>query len=537
MFDYIIIGAGSAGCALANRLSENPTIKVCLLEAGARDWHPLIHVPAGSTWMMRSKRMNWNYETEPEIRLQGRRLFWPRGKTLGGSSSSNAMVYTRGHKFDYDHWADLGNKGWGYKEILPYFKRSQNQERGKDDYHSVGGNLNVQDIEIKNKLSSIFVKAGVEAGFKANNDFNGKDQEGIGFFQLTQKNGRRCSTAKAFLLDAKKRPNLTIITKAHATRVIFKGKRATGVNYLHKGVNKEITLNASKEVILSGGAINSPQLLLLSGVGPKQEIEKHNLVTIHDLPGVGHNLQDHLDVLVVNKSTKPYSVGLTIKTLVTHSIYNLYQYVINKRGVLSTNGAEAGGFVKSDPSEKIPDLQFHFSCVKIRDHSRDTRFLCGHGYSLHVCNLRPKSRGRIRLNSSNPMDHPKIEANYLSDDRDIDALIKGVKASLKILNSPAFNDVRGKQLSPSYDLASDSSIREHILGSAESIYHPVGTCKMGHDNMAVVNDRLQVHGLEGLRVVDASIMPTIVGANTNAPTIAIAEKAADMILEDRGSML
>jgi len=532
MYDYIIVGAGSAGCTLANRLSIDPDIQVCILEAGARDWHPLIHVPAGSPWMMRSKRLNWNYETEPENNLNGRRLFWPRGKTLGGSSSSNAMVYTRGHKNDYDQWAELGNKGWGYEDLLPYFKRSQNQERGEDDFHGVGGPLNVQDIEVPNELSSIFVKAGIDAGFKANNDFNGADQEGVGLFQLTQKQGRRWSTAQAYLRKAEQRSNVTVITKAHATKVNFEGKRAVGVSFLHNGNGEEVTITAKKEVILSGGAINSPQLLLLSGIGPTQEVAKHGIPVVHEIPGVGQNLQDHLDVVIVNKSTKPLSFGLTFKTIVTHALYNVYQYVVHKRGVLSTNGAEAGGFVKSDLSQETPDLQFHFSGVKIRDHTRDTRFLCGHGYSLHVCDLRPKSRGSVGLHSGDPTAHARIEANYLSDSRDLDTMVKGVKASLKVLQSPVFDSVRGKQLTPEFDLNSDEGIREFVLNHAESVYHPVGTCKMGRDEMAVVNDRLQVHGIEGLRVVDASIMPVIVGGNTNAPTIAIAEKASDMILED-----
>lgn len=535
MYDYIITGGGSAGCVLANRLSADSSVSVCLLEAGPRDWHPAIKMPAGTLWMMKSKTLNWNYNTNNEKNLAGRSMFWPRGRTLGGSSSSNAMIYIRGHKKDYDHWSELGNKGWSYNEILPYFKRSEHQERGADKFHGTEGPLNVQDFAIRNELCSVFVDAGVQAGYKENLDFNGADQEGVGFYQVTQKEGRRYSSSAAYLRTAEKRPNLTVITNAHVSRLDFdngdpQSKRVTGVSYISKG--KTYHLKAKNEVIVSGGAINSPQLLMLSGIGERLELERHGIHVKHELPGVGKNLQDHLDIMLVQKSRKSASYGLTFKSLVTDLFSNTYHYATKKGGMFSSNGTESGGFIKSDSSQDIPDLQIHFGCLKLRDHSRDWPFLFGHGYSVHICDLRPKSRGSISLKSNDPTEHAFIDANYLSDPADLEKMVAGVKASLKIVNSPAFDAYRGETLVPDYPLDNDDAIRRYVRETAETIYHPVGTCKMGNDDLAVVNERLQVHGIDGLRVVDASIMPTLLGGNTNAPTMAIAEKASDMILED-----
>jgi choline dehydrogenase len=533
-YDYIIVGGGSAGCVLANRLSIDPAVKVCLLEAGPADKSPFIRMPIGIVFMMMSRTMNWRYYTEPQPHLNNRYMYWPRGKTLGGSSSSNAMVYTRGHAADYDQWASLGNPGWGYADVLPLFKRSEHHERGATPYHGVGGPLNVADLRTPNLLSGVFVQAGVETGQVRNKDFSGASQEGVGLYQVTQKNGERWSVSRAYLHPAMKRPNLTVVTEALASRVLFEGKRAIGVTYLKDG--QELTVHASREVILSGGAINSPQLLMLSGVGPADELARHHIPMVHELPGVGQNLQDHLDVLVVHKCVKPVSLGISFRTLLAQS-WHLLTYLVQRKGPLTTNAAEGGGFIKSDASQAIPDLQYHFTPATLDDHGRNLSraafTLFGHGYALHVCDLRPKSRGHIGLKSSDPRDPARIEPNYLSHPDDMATLEKGVKAARTLLAAKAFDPYRGEELFPGQQVQSDEEIRDFIRRKAGTIYHPVGTCKMGIDAMAVVDARLKVHGMQGLRVVDASIMPTLVGGNTNAPTVMIAEKAADMILREQ----
>ncbi len=532
-FDYIIVGGGSAGCVLAKRLSDDPAVKVCLLEAGPADKSPFIRMPIGIVFMMMSRTMNWRYYTEPQANLNNRYMYWPRGKTLGGSSSSNAMVYTRGHAADYDQWASLGNPGWSYADVLPLFKRAENHERGATPYHGVGGPLNVADLRTPNLLSGVFVQAGVETGQVRNNDFSGASQEGVGLYQVTQKNGERWSVSRAYLHPAMKRPNLTVVTDALASRVLFEGKRAIGVNYIKDG--KEASILASREVILSGGAINSPQLLMLSGVGPAAELARHHIPMLHELPGVGQNLQDHLDVLVVHKCVKPVSLGISFRNLLAQS-WHLLTYLLQRKGPLTTNAAEGGGFVKSDPAQAIPDLQYHFTPATLDDHGRNLSraafTLFGHGYALHVCDLRPKSRGHIGLTSNNPRDPARIEPNYLSHPDDMATLEKGVKEARKLLAAKAFDPYRGEELFPGKAVQSDEEIRDFIRRKAGTIYHPVGTCKMGFDAMAVVDARLKVHGMQGLRVVDASIMPTLIGGNTNAPTVMIAEKAADMILQE-----
>ena len=533
-YDYIIVGAGSAGCVLANRLSADPAVKVCLLEAGPVDSSPFIRMPIGIIAMMMSKVMNWQYFTEPQKHLNNRRLFWPRGKTLGGSSSSNAMVYIRGHAWDYDHWAALGNAGWSYAQVLPLFKRAENHERGADTFHGVGGPLNVAPLRPPNVLTDVYVKAAVQAGFVENKDFNGANQEGVSPYEVTQKNGERWSVARAYLHPVLKRPNLTVVTEARTSKVLLDGKRACGVAYVKGGKTIEIT--ATQEVILSGGAINSPQLLMLSGIGPVNELQKHGIAVQHALPGVGQNLQDHLDLMVVHKCTQPVSLGVSFSTLLAQ-VKHLFNYLFKRTGPLTTNGAEGGGFVKSDPQQTIPDLQFHFAAVHLEDHARNLKgalsTMFGHGYTLHVCDLRPKSRGHIGLKSADPTQDALIEPNYLSHPDDMKTMVKGVKAARKVLAANAFDAYRGEEMFPGRHVQTDAQIEAFVREKAATIYHPVGTCKMGHDAMAVVDDTLKVHGMKGLRVVDASIVPTLVGGNTNAPTVMIAEKASSMILASR----
>ncbi len=533
-YDYIIVGAGSAGCVLANRLSADPAVKVCLLEAGPVDSSPFIRMPIGIIAMMMSKVLNWQYFTEPQKHLNNRRLFWPRGKTLGGSSSSNAMVYTRGHAWDYDHWAALGNAGWSYAQVLPLFKRAENHERGADMFHGVGGPLNVAPLRSPNVLTDVYVKAAVQAGFVENNDFNGANQEGVSPYEVTQKNGERWSVARAYLHPVLKRPNLTVITEARTTKVLLDCKRARGVAFVKRGKTTEIV--ATQEVILSGGAINSPQLLMLSGIGPVNELQQHGITVHHALPGVGQNLQDHLDLMVVHKCTQPVSLGVSPRNLLTQ-VKHLFNYIFKRTGALTTNGAEGGGFVKSDAQQSIPDLQFHFAAVHLEDHARNVKSavstMFGHGYTLHVCDLRPKSRGTIGLKSADPTADARIEPNYLSHPDDMKTMVKGVKAARKVLAAQAFDAYRGAEMFPGSHVQTDAQIEAFVREKAATIYHPVGTCKMGHDAMAVVDDTLKVHGMQGLRVVDASIMPTLVGGNTNAPTVMIAEKASSMILASR----
>ena len=531
MFDYIIVGGGSAGCVLASRLSADPALSVCLLEAGPADTSPLIRVPLGIVGLMMSKKLNWQYFTEPQQALDGRRLFWPRGKTLGGSSSTNAMIYTRGNRADYDHWAALGNPGWGWADVLPLFLRSEHHEGGASALHGSGGPLNVAALRSPNVLSRTFIAAAMEAGFPFNEDFNGSEQEGVNCYEVTQKNGERWSAARAFLHPALERPNLTVLTGALAERVLFDGRRAAGVAYRRAGAVTHIA--ARREVLLAGGAINSPQLLMLSGIGEPQQLARHGIALRQALPGVGRNLQDHLDVLVVHRCRRPVSLGLSVRTLPAQ-FKRLYDYLAHRSGALTSNSAEAGGFVRSTPQQPLPDLQFHFTPARLDGHARTLRSaaftLWGHGYALHACPLRPASRGHITLRSADAGAAPLIDPNYLAERVDLQAMLDCVRAARRVLAAAPFDAYRGAEIFPGAAIQTDADIEAFVRRKAETIYHPVGTCKMGADPMAVVDHRLHVHGVEGLRVIDASIMPTLIAGNTNAPTMMIAEKGADMIL-------
>lgn len=516
-YDYIIIGAGSAGCVLANRLSEKHT--VLLLEAGGPDKKQEISIPAAFSKLFKSE-VDWAYETEPQAKMNNRNLFWPRGKMLGGSSSINAMIYQRGHPSDYDGWARLGNEEWGWQDVLPYFKKAQNQERGASATHGKGGPLNVTDLRDPNVLTSAFVKAAQEAGFAHNNDFNDGNQEGFGQYQVTQKKGTRHSAATAYLKPALKRKTLSAETQAQATRLLFDGQRCTGVEYVQNGATK--TANANKEVILSGGAINSPQLLMLSGIGDPAHLGEFGIDVVMALPGVGQNLQDHLATMPTWYVTQKVSLAGA------ESLGNVAKFLLRKKGLLTSNVGEAGGFIKLDPASAAPELQFHFAPVFFIRHGFDSPQ--EHGMTIGPTLVKVESKGSITLKSADPFAYPSIQPNYLSAEADMDILVEGVKIARKIANQPALKPFLGAEYTPGGTVQTDAEIREFVRNFTQSLYHPVGTCKMGVDPMAVVNPELKVHGVTGLRVVDASIMPVIVNANTNAPTIMIAEKAADMIL-------
>lgn len=526
-YDYVIVGAGSAGCVLAHRLSEDPQTRVCLLEAGPRDRSPLIRIPFGIVGLMRSRRLNWAYWSEPQPRLHGRRLFWPRGRTLGGSSAINAMCYTRGHPADYQAWAAAGNPGWGWSDLLPYFRRSERNSRGADRYHGDGGPLWVSDPLQPNPLSLAFVEAAVAAGHRRNEDFNGACQEGVGLYQLMQERGRRCSNAYAYLRPALSRPNLTVITGAHVGAIRLAGGRAIGVDYRRGAVAAHA--RAEAEVLLAAGAVNSPQILQLSGVGPADELRRHGLAVAVDLPGVGGNLQDHLDIAVSCAASSRVGISLA-PAYYGRGLRAGMNYLLGRPGEWNSNAAEAGGFSRSGPQAPRPDLQFHFLPVIEEQHGLDLSATArGFGYTLRVCDLQPQSRGRIRLGSADPSAAPLIDPNYLAAPRDLSRLLAGLKQAREILAAAPFAQHRRRERRPGAELGDDQALTEYIRAHAETIYHPVGTCAMGKGPQAVVDAELRVHGVEGLRVVDASIMPSQISGNTNAAVTAIAERAADLI--------
>ena len=532
--DFVIIGGGSAGAVIASRLSEKSKYKVCLLEAGGWGSNLLFRAPAGGLLMLRDKPKfnNWAFHTIPQKGLNNRRGYQPRGKALGGSSAINAMIYIRGQKEDYDSWANEGNNGWSWNEVLPFFKKAENNENGSKEFHGNFGPLEVSNQKAAKPISHAYIKACANYQVKIRDDFNTGDNEGAGFWQSTifhseNKNGQRCSTAAAYLLPyVKNRANLEIITKANVVRIIFNGKRAVGLEYMHQGKKKKI--RAHKEVILSAGSLMSPTILQRSGIGASEDIKRHGIELIHELPGVGKNLQDHIDFnfcfKTYDKNTLGFSPGGFLKIL-----GEMAKWLTHGNSMISSTLSEAGGFLKTDQSLDRPDIQHHFVIGLIDDHLRKLHY--GYGYSCHVCLLRPYSRGTVSLASAKESDPPLINPNFLNDGRDVDTLIKGAKMTQNILNTPPLKKYQKSEIYGVNSNLTDKEWEQHIRNRADTIYHPVGTCKMGKDPLAVVDSSLQIRGLKNIRVADASIMPTITSGNTNAPTIMIGEKCATMIMD------
>ncbi|MBB5047266.1 choline dehydrogenase-like flavoprotein [Rhodopseudomonas rhenobacensis] len=527
-YDFIVVGGGSGGCAVAGRLSEDPATSVALLEAGGACDNWLVKTPYTLAFMVPSKLNNWHFQTVPQRGLNGRIGYQPRGKGLGGSSAINAMVYIRGHKSDYDHWASLGNAGWSYDDVLPYFKRSENNSDFNGEYHGQSGPLYVNKLRTDNPVHEIYLQAAREAQFRIRDDFNAEEQEGLGLYQLTQHNGERWSAARAYLQPhIGKRSNLRVETKAHASRILFDGTRAVGVEY--RQGDKTLQLRARREVILSSGAFQTPHLLMLSGVGNAHALAQHGIASVHHLPGVGQNLQDHPDFIFAYMSDRPYFTGTSFRGI-ARQLASIGKYRRDGRGAMTTNFAECGGFLKTRPELAAPDIQLHFGMAIVDDHGRKRRW--GTGFSCHVCLLRPDSRGSVGLTSADPLAPPSIDPNFLGEDSDLEAMVAGYKTTRRLMETPALQALQQKDMFTA-EVRSDDDIRTILRQRVDTVYHPVGTCKMGVDDAtAVVDPQLKVHGVQGLRVVDASVMPTLIGGNTNAPTIMIGEKAADMIREE-----
>lgn len=527
--DYVIVGAGSAGCVLANRLSEDPSNSVILLEAGGRDWNPWIHIPVGYFKTIHNPKVDWCYKTEPDKGLNGRSIEWPRGKVLGGSSSLNGLLYVRGQPQDYDRWRQMGNAGWGWDDVLPLFKRSENNERGADGFHGADGPLSVSNMRLERPITDAWVEAAQAAGYRFNPDYNGAEQEGVGYFQLTAKNGRRCSAAVAFLNPARRRPNLRIITHARADRIELDGTRATGVSYTDRNGTK-CTVHAGREVIVSSGSINSPHLLMLSGIGEAAQLKANGIKVAADLGGVGKNLQDHLQARLVYKCHEP-TLNDEVSSLFGQAKIGL-RYILSRRGPMTMAASLATGFLKTRDDLETPDIQFHVQPLSAENPGKGADPFSA--FTMSVCQLRPESKGEIRLTSSDPNDYPAIHPNYLSVKTDCDTVVAGVNIARGIAGHAPLTEKISEEYRPPASLPMDDYEKtlDWARNNTASIYHPTGTCKMGSDKNSVVDERLRVHGLAGLRIADCSIMPEIVSGNTNAPAIMIGEKASDMILED-----
>ena len=526
-FDYVIVGAGSAGCVLANRLSASGRHSVLLLEAGPKDRNIWIHVPLGYGKLFKEKSVNWMYQTEPEPGLDGRSIFQPRGKTLGGSSSINGLLYVRGQHEDYDRWRQLGNTGWGYDDVLPYFRKAEDQQRGSDDYHGTGGPLPVSDTRHPDPLSDAFIAAAVESGLPFNPDFNGATQEGVGLFQTTTRKGRRASTAVAYLRPALRRGQVRVETAALAQRVLFEGRRAIGVEYKQHGVTQ--VARARREVLVCSGAFNTPQLLQLSGIGPAALLQQHGIEILMDAPGVGNDLQDHMQVRIVMRCAQK----ITLNDIVNHPVRKAMmalQYAAFRTGPLTIAAGTAGAFFRTDPRLATPDVQVHF--LPFSTDKMGEALHAYSGFSASVCQLRPESRGSLRIRSADPAMPPEIRVNYLATETDRTTNVEGLKRLRKMLCAPALKPFVVEELEPGLNVANDADLLAYCRQRGSTIYHPTSTCRMGNDAMAVVDQRLRVRGIDGLRVVDGSVMPDLVSGNTNAPIIMIAEKASEMILQD-----
>jgi choline dehydrogenase len=530
-FDYVVIGAGSAGCVLANRLTASGRHRVLLLEAGGPDRNIWIHIPLGFGKLFDNANVNWLYKSEPEPELNNRKIIQPRGKVLGGSSSINGLLYIRGQHEDFDHWRQLGNAGWAFADVLPYFRRAEDQERGADDLHGVGGPLAVSDVSEPHPLCEAFIEAAQKAGFPRNDDFNGPRQEGAGYFQLTTKNGRRWSTAVGYLRQARHRPNLTIVADALTTRVLFSGRRAIGVEYRQGQKHGQTmrTAHADGEVIVAGGAFNSPQLLQLSGLGPAKVLRELGIDVIADMPGVGADLQDHLQIRMQYRCTEP----ITMNDVINHWRHRYgagLRYIMSRKGLLTIGAGYAGAFLRTRPELATPDVQIHFLIF-----SADTAGATLHafpGFMTSVCQLRPESRGFVRIKSSDPSVPPAIQPRYLSSRNDCDTVVDGMKLMRRVMNQPAMRRYIAEERAPGAHCVSDTDLLAFARDTGTTVYHPTSTCRMGSDPGAVVDERLRVRGFERLRVIDASIMPTLVSGNTNAAAVMIGEKGAEMILED-----